>query len=109
MNILDEENKSSDTEITVLPPSSRLAPKIHLGSEKVEKVEKGVEKKEKTIGGFAAELPQDASSGFQAMLEEFLNSFYEEHQLPHSGYLQVSDSQQVIPTSFCYDMLLIGV
>lgn len=106
MEILDEENKSSDTENTVLPSSSKLAPKIHLGSEKVEK---GVEKKERTIGDFAAELPQDASSGFQAMLEEFLNSFYEEHHLPHSGYLQVSDSQQVIPTLFCYDMLLIGV
>jgi hypothetical protein len=109
VDILDEENKFSDEESTVLPPSFKSVPKIHLGSEKVEKgVEKGAEKKKKTIGSFAAELPQGPSCGFQGMLEEFLNS-YEEHQLPHSDHLQVSDSQQVISILFSCGVLLMGV
>jgi uncharacterized protein involved in copper resistance len=50
-----------------------------------------------TVATLADQLPRlVGQSGFRKMLEEFLNSFYEENQLPRDAYLRVQSNEMVI-------------
>ena len=44
---------------------------------------------------------------FRKMLEDFLNKFYQAHQLPHERYLKIQGDQKVISKLLLFEALLI--
>lgn len=86
---LDNANKRPNAITESLHFASGPVASIHLGSPK--KVEKKVV--QETVTEFADGL---GTRQFRSMLEEFLNNFYQENQLPYDDYIKVKGSQLVI-------------
>jgi hypothetical protein len=97
VDLLDEANKDNKDETT----GSDVH--IYLGSPKDETpkdetpMDEPPKKDPTTVATLADQLPRlVGQSGFRKMLEEFLNSFYEENQLPRDAYLHVQSNEMVI-------------
>jgi hypothetical protein len=107
VDLLDEANKANKDETT----GSDVH--IYLGSPKDETpkdktpmdgtpmdgtpMDEPPKKDPTTVATLADQLPRlVGQSGFRKMLEEFLNSFYEENQLPRDAYLRVQSNEMVI-------------
>jgi uncharacterized protein YxeA len=96
---LDKATDSNDVDETIespsSPPTDELVTHVYLGSSK----------KATTVENFASSSTGNGLtySAFRKMLEEFLNKFYQAHQLPHERYLEVRRDQKVI-----FKILLIG-
>jgi hypothetical protein len=81
-------NDTDETTESPPPPPTTSTPPIH--------VRLGSIKKETTVAEFSDGSNGLAYSVFRRMLEDFLNWFYNKHQLPREAYLQVQRDQKVM-------------
>lgn len=91
LDSLDEAIKSKDTGETVessISTADGLVTHVYLGSKK----------KEATVAEFAESSTENGLTYpvFRKMLEDFLNQFYQAHNLPRERYLEIGSDQKVV-------------
>ena len=105
IEVLDETTQSNDMGETIEPPPSTSTST----DESVTHVYLGSSKKATTVAEFASSSAEHGLTYpiFRKMLEDFLNNFYQAHQLPRERYLEIRSNQEVMSKILLVEALLI--